>query len=141
MRPSFCFLLLASAMLSVGTAGAESASYLRGLEAAKQPPAPVVNGEKLKMLIDCFASYMQDASYRPDNSQLNGCWDYEIIHCRTDSGQHDHFCLFNGTNHLQDLGELSAEEKPKCWFNCQMETCDAWDVPHTTEQEECVDDL
>lgn len=62
------------------------------------PPTPAAapNGLKLKMLIDCFANYMADASYRPDNSRREGCKDKDIIYCRTDSGRNDHFCRWVG---------------------------------------------
>jgi len=41
------------------------------------------------------------------------------------SGHNDHFCLFKGTNNLEDLGEIppwgAPEGKvPKCWYNCQV---------------------
>lgn len=61
-----------------------------------QTAAAAPNGLKLKMLIDCFANYMADASYRPDNARREGCKDKDIIYCRTDSGRNDHFCRWVG---------------------------------------------
>jgi hypothetical protein len=95
------------------------------------------NGLKLKQLIDCFADYMTEASLRPDNSQVQNCNMTEIRYCKTDSGYNDHFCKFTGDNHLE-LDELA---NPLCYFNCQMETCNAWDIAHSDHQQECIDDL
>jgi hypothetical protein len=55
----------------------------------------------------------------PDNSKRDGCKDKDIVYCRTDSGRNDHFCRFDGTNHLIDEGEKWGSE-PKCFFNCQV---------------------
>jgi len=96
-----------------------------------------INGNDLKSLIDCFADYLPNASLRVDNSQINGCDFSDIIYCKTDLGHDDHFCLFSGTNHL----EVDWNANPMCHYNCQMETCDAWDIPHTDHQQECVEQL
>jgi len=90
----------------------------------------------LKDLIDCFANYMPNASLRPDNSRADPalCDWVDIVYCRTDSGHDDHFCHFTGTNHL----ELDESATPDCYFNCQMETCNAWDVAHDEHQQECI---
>lgn len=94
------------------------------------------NGTKLKNLIDCFAWYLPEASLRHDNSKINGCSFSQIQYCKTDSGNNDHFCHFDGTNHLQDW-----YQEPNCYFNCQMETCNAWDVAHDDRQEKCIEQL
>ncbi|EWM22909.1 hypothetical protein Naga_100625g2 [Nannochloropsis gaditana] len=134
MKLSIPSLFLACAVFTLGK-GTVNAGSMRGAEKK-------VNGEKLKMLIDCFASYMEDASYRADNSKRDGCTDAEILYCRTDSGYNDHFCRFDGTNNLIDMGEIPLlgpqDAVPECWFNCQMETCNAWEFPHNEEQEKCV---
>jgi len=95
------------------------------------------NGLKLKKLIDCFADYMEEASLRQDNSKVQNCNMTEIRYCRTDSGHDDHFCKFSGDNHLK----IDYEATPDCYFNCQMETCDAWDIPHSDHQQECILEL
>jgi hypothetical protein len=76
-------------------------------------------------------SYMADAAYRPDNSQRAGCGDGDITYCRTDSGNNDRFCKFDGTNVLTDT---FTPPDNKCWFNCQMETCDGTCVPGNTRR-------
>jgi len=35
--------------------------------------------------------------------------------------------------------ELDWTANPSCYFNCQMETCDAWDVAHDDHQQSCLD--
>ncbi|EKU20987.1 hypothetical protein NGA_0118000 [Nannochloropsis gaditana CCMP526] len=105
MKLSIPSLFLACAVFTLGK-GTVNAGSMRGAEKK-------VNGEKLKMLIDCFAS-----------------------------GYKDHFCRFDGTNNLIDMGEIPLlgpqDAVPECWFNCQMETCNAWEFPHNEEQEKCV---
>lgn len=96
-----------------------------------------INGLGLKNLIDCFAFYLPEASLRPDNSNTKDCEYSQILYCKTDSGNNDHFCKFDGTNHLKD----DLEANPSCYFNCQMETCNAWDIPHDEHQIECVNSL
>jgi len=77
--------------------------------------------------------YLQDAAYRPDNSRLSGCNEDSITYCRTDAGHDDRFCKFDGTNILTD-----SWDNPSCYFNCQMETCNAWTYPHNDDQQACV---
>lgn len=40
------------------------------------------------------------------------------------SGYNDHFCRFDGTNNLIDMGEIPLlgpqDAVPECWFNCQV---------------------
>ena len=97
------------------------------------------NGIKLKNLINCFAWWQKDAAYRPDNSHVNGCNEIDILYCRTDKGdQYDHFCKFDGTNVLQDVYDWPSDN---CYYNCQMETCDAWKSPQTQLQYDCVNAL
>ena len=81
--------------------------------------------------------YQQDAAYRPDNSKYQGCDEDAITYCRTDAGHDDHFCKFDGTNVLTD--DYGAN--PSCYFNCQMETCNAWTTAHDDAQQKCVDAL
>lgn len=95
------------------------------------------DGRKLKNLINCFAWYLPNASHRPDNSKTSGANEADILYCRTDSGHDDHFCKFDGTNNLKSEYKVS----PEFWYNCQMESCNAWDVPHSTEQRKCIDEL
>jgi len=91
---------------------------------------------KLQKLIDCFASYLPNASLRSDNSNIGKNIE-KIIYCKTDSGNNDHFCKYEGTNYLIDYYENDVEY----YFNCQMETCNAWDVAHTEKQQECLNKL
>lgn len=95
-----------------------------------------INGTKLMNLIDCFAFYLPNASHRLDNSRTNGCILEDIIYCKTDSGNNDHYCKFDGTNKLTDW-----YTEQRCYFNCQMETCNAFDVAHDEQQQECIDNL
>ena len=81
------------------------------------------------MLINCFAWYLPDAAYRGDNSKVQGCDERTIQvmnecrshppthppqnppflvfdlpspqYCKTDSGNNDHLCKFDGSNNLQ----------------------------------------
>jgi hypothetical protein len=93
------------------------------------------NGTKLMNLINCFAWYLPDAAHRSDNSQTINCVQDSIIYCKTDSGNNDHYCKFDGTNILTDTYDYQ-----ECYFNCQMETCNAW-YANTDEQQKCVDAL
>ena len=95
------------------------------------------NGSKLAGLINCFAWYLPNAAYRQDNSKTQGCQESTILFCKTDSGHNDHFCSFDGTNHLKDAWGAN----PSCYFNCQMETCNAWDQPSNDAQRQCVANL
>ncbi len=36
--------------------------------------------------------------------------------CKTDSGNGDHMCKFDGSNNLQDAWDAN----PECYFNCQV---------------------
>ena len=94
------------------------------------------NGTKLMNLIDCFAWYLSDAAHRSDNSQTTNCIQEDIWYCKTDSGTNDHLCKFDGTNFLID--DYTSQG---CYFNCQMESCNAWDIPHTDQQQECINQL
>lgn len=114
---------------------------LRGTEPEDALPAPAPvekdigpDGTKLKMLINCFAWYLPDAAYRGDNSKVHGCDESTIQFCKTDSGNNDHMCKFDGSNHLRD----AWGENPACYFNCQMETCDSWGSPSTDATRACV---
>lgn len=95
-----------------------------------------LDGTKLKNLINCFAWYLPDAAYRADNSQYTNCDEKSILFCKTDSGHNDHFCQFTGTNLLIDYYDT-----PECYYNCQMETCNAWSSPTNQKQEDCVAEL
>lgn len=108
-----------------------SIAYIFPIIVAKQ-----INGTKLLNLINCFAPYESDLAHRPDNSNTKACKSEDILYCRTDSGNNDHFCKFDGTNILQDWFI-----QPKCWYNCQMETCNAWTIAHNKDQEKCIRDL
>ncbi|MBF0443236.1 MAG: hypothetical protein HQK54_15110 [Oligoflexales bacterium] len=95
------------------------------------------DGNKLKELINCYtAHYMTDAASRPNNSKTEGCDSKTIIYCKTDKGNNDHMCKFDGTNKLKD-----SSDTPNCYYNCQMETCNAWESPKGNQQEECVKKL
>lgn len=111
-----------------------------GLLLGSRPATPAslaaVDGAKLRDLINCFAWYLPDAAFRPDNSATRGCNVSDIRYCKTDSGHNDHFCLFTGSNVLTD-----SYGAPSCFFNCQMETCNAWAVPHSEHEQQCIDNL
>jgi hypothetical protein len=94
------------------------------------------NGTKLMEFIDCYAWWQPDAAHRPDNSQTAGCNQESILYCKTDSGNNDHLCKFDGTNVLTDSWDTTS-----CYFNCQMETCNAWTSPSTDLQKQCVKNL
>jgi hypothetical protein len=95
------------------------------------------NGTKLMNFINCFAWYLTDAAHRPDNSQTLNCNQDDILYCKTDSGRpDDHLCKFDGTNILID--DYTQQE---CYFNCQMETCNAWNVAHDDNQQTCINTL
>ena len=100
------------------------------------PVSFAIDGIKLMNLIDCFAFYLPNASLRSDNSQTSGCLLEDIIYCKTDSGHNDHYCKFDGTNKLTDL-----YTEQNCYYNCQMETCNAFDVAHNDQQQECINKL
>lgn len=93
----------------------------------------VINGTKLMNLINCYAWYLPDAAHRQDNSKTENCVEESIIYCRTDSGNNDHLCKFDGTNFLVD--DYTEQE---CYFNCQMETCNAWNEAHNQQQQQCI---
>ena len=97
----------------------------------------VPNGTLLMELINCYAWWMPNAALRPDNSLINNCHPSDVLYCLTDSGKDDHFCHFVGTNYL--IEETTAN--PLCYYNCQMETCNAWDNPTTDLQKQCVRSL
>jgi hypothetical protein len=95
------------------------------------------DGLQLKEFIDCYSDYLENASLRPDNSYTLHCNLSEIIYCKTDKGYDDIFCQFDGTNFLKQ----NESANPECYYNCQMETCDAWDIPHSEHQDLCIQNL
>lgn len=51
------------------------------------------------------------------------------------SGHDDKFCKFDGTNFLHE-----TTDTPTYYYNCQMETCNAWAAPKD-DLKHCVDAL
>jgi hypothetical protein len=94
------------------------------------------NGTKFKDLINCFAWYGNNAAYDPENSHTESCKEDEIVLCRLKGSNTEHFCRFDGTNKLQEVSDT-----PTCYFNCAMDTCDAWQWGVTDLQKYCIDNL
>ena len=116
------------------TASASATSSSSTNKADNKSDSKDLDGEKLAKMIDCFAPYEPNASTRNNNSKVGG--DKKKIHfCKTDKGHEDQICKFDGTHKLTE-----SNEKPEYYWNCQMETCDAWNEPKP-EQQKCVDML
>ena len=92
------------------------------------------NGEKLRDLINCFATWGESVATGP-NSQLRGANDSEVFYCKTTSIR-GAFCKFDGTNNL-----VESDTTPDFYFNCGMRTCDAWLVGHTSREKACIASL
>lgn len=98
-----------------------------------QCPCPCQpDGGKLKELINCFATWGEDVA-TDGNSHTEGCDESQILHCRAPKEQ-DLFCKFDGTNHLVE----ETGQRPTCYYNCGMQTCDAFLIAHTLEEMDCI---
>jgi uncharacterized repeat protein (TIGR01451 family) len=93
------------------------------------------DGRNLAALINCFYGGT-DLAHAAFNSQTAGCTDESILYCHTDKGTNDVYCKFDGTNYLQD-----STDTPACWYNCNMETCNAWDTGNTPARVQCIANL
>lgn len=89
------------------------------------------DGVKLKNLINCFATWQENVA-TDSNSNTEGCKDTDIIYCRTPKDE-DLFCKFDGTNNL-----VETEERPQCYYNCGMQTCNAFLIAHSPEEIDCI---
>jgi hypothetical protein len=99
-----------------------------------QCPCPCKpEGTKLKNMIDCFATWGENVSMEGWNSYTEGCALNDIIHCRLANPDADVFCKFDGTNNL-----VETDEKPTCYYNCGMQTCDAFLIAHAPHEIDCI---
>lgn len=98
-------------------------------------PNKPVNGSALKNLINCFAWYRHHPATN-NNSMIQGCREENIMHCKLNGFKKNTYCRFDGSNILEE-----TTDKPPCYFNCDMETCDAWEWGVTPRQMECIKDL
>lgn len=97
-----------------------------------QCPCPCQpDGNKLKELINCFATWGENVA-TDHNSYTEGCEDTNILHCRVPK-EEDQFCKFDGTNNL-----VETNENPSCYYNCGMQTCNAFLIAHTMKDMECI---
>lgn len=98
------------------------------------PCACLPDGRKLKNLINCFASWTENAAI-DSNSFTTGCNETDIVHCRTTTAENQ-FCKFDGTNNLVETTDV-----PKCYYNCGMKTCNAFLIAHNVDQVHCIADV
>lgn len=99
-----------------------------------QCPCPCKpNGTKLRDMINCFGTWAEDVAHDGWNSYTEGCADEEIIHCRLAKPDQEIFCKFDGTNNL-----IQTDEHPNCFYNCGMQTCDAFLIAHAPNEVECI---
>ena len=89
------------------------------------------DGAKLKDLINCFATWQENVA-TDANSHTDNCKESEIVHCRT-ATEEDKFCKFDGTNNL-----VEVSGHPKCYYNCGMQTCNAFLIAHSLDEMECI---
>jgi hypothetical protein len=89
------------------------------------------DGKKLKNLINCFATWQKDVA-TDSNSYTENCNESDIIHCRIPAAQ-DLFCKFDGTNNLVESTDI-----PQCFYNCGMQTCNAFLIAHTPNEIDCI---
>lgn len=76
------------------------------------PCACAPDGGKLKDLINCFATWEENAATN-GNSQLEGCDEKSVSYCKT--VETNKFCKFDGTNNL-----VESDDNPDCYYNCGM---------------------
>lgn len=89
------------------------------------------DGRKLKNLINCFSTWGDNVA-TDSNSFLRGCNETDVVHCRIPTAE-DHFCKFDGTNNLVDEYNV-----PKCYYNCGMQSCNAFLIAHTIDEVHCI---
>lgn len=89
------------------------------------------DGTKLKDLINCFATWQKDVA-TDGNSFTANCNESDIIYCRIPKEQ-DFFCKFDGTNNLVETTDI-----PQCFYNCGMQTCNAFLIAHTPDEIDCI---
>lgn len=97
------------------------------------PCACSPNGLKLKDLINCFATWQENVATDAWNSHLDGCSEKNIVHCRLANPNEEHFCLFDGTNHL-----VETQDHPTCYYNCGMQSCDAFLIAYSPHEIDCI---